>query len=130
MTEETKYEKYLQNLICFTYVKEILGICYQIDNSRCLGCQYNDPSQLHHDCLTNTTHDDFVYHFDEAFLCLYFTKIQSQWNMHVKRTNIPTSCVKMFEENFNWNWWRDNNERKMQIEQKIKQSVEILSLFN
>lgn len=130
MTEETKYEKYLQNLICFTYAKEILGICYQIDNSRCLGCQYNDPSQLHHDCLTNTTHDVFVYHFDEAFLCLDFTKIQSQWNMHVKGTNIPTSCVKMFEENFNWNWWRDNNKRKMQIEQKIKQSVEILSLFN
>ena len=46
--------------------KEILILCRKINDSRCIGCQYGHPSQLHHECVTKASHNIFTFYFDEA----------------------------------------------------------------
>ena len=52
MAEETEINRQIRNHMIFTYAKEALKICQQINIDRCIGCQYNNASQRHHDCLT------------------------------------------------------------------------------
>jgi len=54
MADETDINRQLKKYFIFSYAKEILDICRRINTERCIGCQYNDPIQLHHDCLTVT----------------------------------------------------------------------------
>lgn len=51
---DLEFKRRLTNHLIFSYAREILRLCRTINHKRCKECQYNDPSQLHHDCFTMT----------------------------------------------------------------------------
>ena len=59
-------EKFLPKLAYSALGKEVLRVCRQINDSKCIGCQYSHPSQLRHECVTETSHNIFTFYFDEG----------------------------------------------------------------
>ena len=77
-----KGEKFLTKLAYSALGKEVLRVCRQINDSRCIGCQYGHPSQLRHECVTETSHSIFTFYFDEAIKCVELKNIRSQFKKY------------------------------------------------
>ena len=72
-------EKYLPKLAYSALGKEVLRVCRQINDSKYIGCQHIHPSQLCHECVTETSHSIFTFYFDEAIKCVELKNIGSQF---------------------------------------------------
>lgn len=121
--------KHIENIILFTYAQETLILCRQINKDRCIGCQYDDPSQLHHECLTNTDMDIVYYYFDEALKYLDHGNIVRAFEVKVKYLQYTYEELKENQDLFDWDWWTKENETKLEIEQRIKENIDILIAF-
>lgn len=94
-----------------------------------MACQYNDPSQLHHECLTTRDVEAVYYHFDEANGLLDHQGIRDLFEKNIELTNIPSEAVQKFKDSFNSEWWTENNVDKHVIDNRIKEAVEILAIY-
>ena len=57
---DLKRKKCLTKLAYSALGNEVLRVCRQINDSRCIGCQYGHPSQLRHECVTETSYNIFT----------------------------------------------------------------------
>ena len=73
--------------------KEVLRVCRQINDSRCIGCQYSNPSQLRHECVMETSHNIFTFYFDEAIKCVELKNIGSQFKKYALESDVPKSYI-------------------------------------
>jgi hypothetical protein len=110
--------------------KEVLRVCRQINDSRCIGCQYSHPSQLRHECVTETSHNIFTSYFDEAIKCVELKNIGSQFKKYALESDVPKSYIEDFIKNFKWAWWLEEDEMKRSMVEEIRDSVEILSMLD
>ena len=125
-----KNKQYMDELMVFIYAKEILKTCYQINKSRCLGCQYLVANQLYHECFTNTLHEIFEFYFEEALNEIEHEKIVELWKSYVSKFHIPNkSCVHSIDT-YNRDWWKEKSDISIQYEYKIKQTTQILSILD
>lgn len=120
---------FLLKLLHFSYAKEVLNIFQQINDARCIGCQYNILSLQYHECLTNSKYQVLSYHYDEAFQSLDFDRISNLFNTVVSTLNIPLHFIHKFKEAFNWDWWKENTEEKYNTMNKIQEYTRILSVL-
>ena len=102
---DLKREKFLTKLAYSAISKEVLILCRKINDSRCIGCHYGHPSQLHHGCVTETSHSIFTFYFDEAIKCVELKNIRSQFKKYVLESDVPKSYIEDFIKNFKWAWW-------------------------
>ena len=86
---DLKGEKFLTKLAYSALGKEVLRVCRQINDSRCIGCQNGHPSQLRHECLTETSHNIFTFYFDEAIKCVELKNIRSQFKKYALESRGP-----------------------------------------
>ena len=126
---DVEFKRQLTNQLIFTYAREILRLCRTINDKRCIGCQYNDTNQLHHDCITMTDDEVVMFHFEEALQSVQYNKIPDLYEKNAEYLNIPKDIVKELKDSFNWDWWFENNQEKQHIESRIKEALNILILF-
>jgi len=129
MADETDINRQLKKYFIFSYAKEILDICRRINTERCIGCQYNDPIQLHHDCLTVTDAEATSYHFNEAIKYIDHCKIPMIFDKNTDNLDIKREDVQKFKKSFNWDWWSQGDKDKLIIEGRIEEAVNILTVF-
>ena len=115
-------------MLQFSYAKEVVKICQQLNDARCIGCQYNNLSSQYHDCLTNSKYQVYSYHFDEAIKVLDFDRISQLFDKVVSNLDIPTIYVKQFQDSFNWDWWKENNDDKHKFVSEIQEVAQLLSV--
>lgn len=123
------HHDFLLKLLHFSYAKEVLNICQQINDTRCIGCQYNFLSLQYHECLTNSKYQVLTYHYDEAFQALDFDRISKLFDTVVSKLNIPLHSTNKFKESFNWDWWKENTEEKYNTMNEIQECTQILSVL-
>lgn len=123
-------EFFLTKLAYSVIGKEVLRLCRQINDSRCIGCQYGHLSQLRHECLTETSHNIFAFYFDEAIKCVELKNIRSQFQKYALQSDVAKPHVEEFINNFKWAWWLENDELKRSMIEQIRDSVEILSILD
>ena len=126
---DIEFKRRLINQLIFTYAREILRLCRKINAVRCIGCQYNDPTELHHNCLTMTDAEVVMFHLEEAFQNVQYSKIPNLYEKNTEHLNIPKDIVNEFKESFSWDWWFENNQEKQHIESRIKEALDILIQF-
>ena len=93
----------------FIYAKEILKTCYQINKSRCLGCQYLVANQLYHECFTNTLHEILEFYFEEALNGIEHEKIVELWKSYVSKFHIPNKSCVNFIDTYYRDWWKEKS---------------------
>lgn len=123
-------ENFLTKLAYFAIGREVLRLCRQINDSRCIGCQYGHPSQLHHECLTETSHNIFTFYIDEAMNCVELKNSRSQFGKYALQSDVSKPYIEEFINNFKWAWWLENDEVKRFMIEQIRDSVEILSILD
>lgn len=123
-------QEYLRNCYHFCYAKEILSQCRIINNERCIGCAYADPVQIHHDCLINSNYDTYTYHYDEALLRVCEDDVRTIFKIEAVGLDASKEDIEIFYSNFKWKWQNKNNDFKHETLLCIKNSTEILSIFN
>jgi hypothetical protein len=125
-----KGEKFLTKLAYSALGKEVLRVCRQINDSRCIGCQYGHPSQLRHECVTETSHSIFTFYFDEAIKCVELKNIRSQFKKYALESDVPQSYIEYFIKNFKWAWWLEEDEMKRSMVEEIRETTEISSILD
>jgi hypothetical protein len=110
--------------------KEVLRVYRQINDSRCIGCQYSHPSQLRYESLTETSYNIFTFYFDEAIKCVELKNIHCQFEKYALESDVPKSYIEDFIKNFKWAWWLEEDEMKRSMVEEIRDSVEILSMLD
>ena len=123
-------ENFLTKLAYFAIGREVLRLCRQINDSRCIGCQYGHPIQLHHECLTETSHNIFTFYIDEAMNCVELKNSRSQFGKYALQSDVSKPYIEEFINNFKWAWWLENDEVKRFMIEQIRDSVEILSILD
>ena len=73
---DVEFKRRLTNQLIFTFAREILRLCRTINTERCIGCQYNDSSQPHNDCLTMIDDEVVMFHLEEALQNVQHSKYQ------------------------------------------------------
>lgn len=126
---DEEFKRQLTNMLIFTYAREILSVCRAINTNRCIGCQYDDPSQLHHDCLTMTDVEIVMFYFQEALQNIEHSKIPNLYDHNSQYLNIPKDVINEFIDKFDWDWWFETNTEKQHVESRIKEAVDILVFF-
>ena len=99
----------MDELMVFIYAKEILKACYQINKSRCLGCQYLVANQLYHECFTNTLHEIFEFYFEEALNGIGHEKIVELCKSYVSKFHIPNKSCVNFIDTYNSDWLKEKS---------------------
>lgn len=56
----------------------------------CEGCQIDDPSQLHHDCMTMEQEENWICYYERAKARL---KVENLWSEIDKKNAHKTGCV-------------------------------------
>jgi len=125
-----KREKFLTKLAYSALGKEVLRVCRQINDSRCIGCQYGHPSQLRHECLTETSHNIFTFYFDEAMKCVELKNIHSQFKKYALESDVLKSYIEDFLYIFKWAWWLEEDEIRRSMVEEIRETSEILSILD
>lgn len=127
---DLKQEQFLTKLAYWTLGKEVLRVCRQINDSRCIGCQYGHPSQLRHDCLTETSHNIFTFYFDEAIKCVELKNIRSQFKKYALESDVQKPYIEDFLNNFKWAWWLEEDEIRRSMVEEIRETSELLSILD
>lgn len=129
LSEYKKYEEYLETLLLFTIAKETINMCEIIGKKRCNGCSYNSPNHKYHDCLKNSTWENFIFYYHEAINNLDYEIIPRKFEINVEQSqDIPSIFINKFMTRFNWDWWNKNDSNSKRVESKIKQITQILSI--
>ena len=121
-------EFFLAKLAYSAISKEVQILCRKINDSRCIGCQYGHPSQLHHGCVTETSHNIFTFYFDEAIQCVELKNIRSHFKKYALESDVPKSYIEDFKKNFKWAWWIEEDEISRSVVEEIRETSELLSL--
>ena len=98
---DVEFKRRLTNQLIFTFAREILRLCRTINTERCIGCQYNDSSQPHNDCLTMIDDEVVMFHLEEALQNVQHSKIPDLYEKNTEYLNIPKDMVKEVRESFN-----------------------------
>ena len=127
---DLKREKFVTKLAYSALGKEVLRVCRQINDSRCIGCQYGHPSQVRRECVTETSHSIFTFYFDEAIKCVELKNIRSQFKKYALESDVPQSYIEYFIKNFKWAWWLEEDEMKRSMVGEIRETTEISSILD
>ena len=98
---DVEFKRRLTNQLIFTLARKILRLCRTINTERCIGCQYNDSSQPHNDCLTMIDDEVVMFHLEEALQNVQHSKIPDLYEKNTEYLNIPKDMVKEVRESFN-----------------------------
>ena len=99
--------------------KEVLILCRQIKESRCIGCQYGHPNQLRHEFVTETSHNICTFYFDEAIKCVELKNIRSQFKKYALESDVLKSYIEDFKMNFKWARRRRNGSGNQRFGRNI-----------
>jgi hypothetical protein len=125
-----KRENFLTKLAYSAISKEVLILCRQINDSRCISCQYGHPSQLYHECLTEISHNIFTFYFDEAIKCAELKNIRSQFKKYALESDVPKPYIEDFLNNFKWAWWLEEDEIRRSMVEEVRETSELLSILD
>jgi hypothetical protein len=110
--------------------KEVLRVYRQINDSRCIGCQYSHPSQLRYESLAETSYNIFTFYFDEAIKCVELKNIRSHFKKYALESDVPKSYIEDFKKTFKWAWWIEEDEIRRSVVEEIRETSELLSKLN
>lgn len=129
MMADADIKRRVDNHLIFIYAREILRECRKINQNRCIGCQYNDPSQLHHECLTRTDHEVVMFHYIEALQNLQHSKIPKLYEDNSDYLKVDKAIITEYKDSFNWDWWFEKSPEKRYMEERIEEALDILINF-